>query len=334
VPLPVGLPRRALGRVRTANLSTLNRAPLPVGLQGLTWDGRESNSQAEAAGLRPAGLTTCPTVPGVGTRLGRRVRSGARSGRVPAKQQSAQIGAIGEHPLNVATATRPGNIFSNRCDPPAGRQLAARPADESQDPRTRVVTGSACCSSDRTWSPTRHGPPREAPFQQPHLRMSDWPMIRAAAESGDTVEDPSENALYMMLEDIEAGEGTYLIVGSLTDSTHQTYAQTSRNDDGTYIVEYRDGGPERHYGTIAQDMRTAHALITGWVFGIPGWRDSGHRCPLKRRLPSRVGDGERVGWAAWPMGWRLGRSGGRRRPRRSCLRRRRPRRCLGCAASR
>src|SRR4051794_16982923 len=70
MPLPVGLPRRAPGRIRTANLSILNRAPLPIGLQGLAWDGRESNSQAEAAGLRPAGLTTCPTIPGVGTRPG------------------------------------------------------------------------------------------------------------------------------------------------------------------------------------------------------------------------------------------------------------------------
>jgi hypothetical protein len=107
-----------------------------------------------------------------------------------------------------------------------------------------------------------------------HPRMSNRPVLRATAESGDAINDPSEDALYMMLEDIEAGEGTYLIVDSLRDSTNQTYAQTSRNDDGTYIVEYRDGGPDSHYGTVAQDMRAAHALITGWAFGVPGWRDS------------------------------------------------------------
>jgi hypothetical protein len=88
-PLPVGLPRRAPGRIRTANLSTLNRAPLPVGLQGPAWDGRESNSQAEAAGLRPAGLTTCPTIPGVGTRPGQRV---VRRAQEPSAG-SAAIGA-------------------------------------------------------------------------------------------------------------------------------------------------------------------------------------------------------------------------------------------------
>lgn len=107
-----------------------------------------------------------------------------------------------------------------------------------------------------------------------HARMSDGPVLRATAESGGTIDDPSEDALFMMFEDIEAGESTYLIVDSLRDSTNQTYAQTSRNEDGTYIVEYRDGGPEHHYGTVAQDMRAAHAVITGWAFGVPGWRDS------------------------------------------------------------
>ena len=107
-----------------------------------------------------------------------------------------------------------------------------------------------------------------------HFRMSDGPLLRATSESGDTISDPSEDALFMMFEDIEAGESTFLIIDSLRDSTSQTYAQTSRNEDGTYIVEYRDGGPENHYGTVAKNMRAAHALITGWAFGLPGWRDS------------------------------------------------------------
>lgn len=104
--------------------------------------------------------------------------------------------------------------------------------------------------------------------------MSDTPVLRAVSESGDTIVDPSEDALFMMLEDIEGGESTYLIVDALRDATGQTYVQTSRNADGTYDVEYRDGGPEHHYGTVAEDMRAAHALVTGWAFDIPGWRDS------------------------------------------------------------
>ena len=104
--------------------------------------------------------------------------------------------------------------------------------------------------------------------------MSNEPVLRATAESGDAIDDPSEDALFLMFEDIEGGAGTYLIVDSLEDSTGQTYAQTSRNDDGTYIVEYRDGEPDRHFGTVVNDMRSAHALVTGWAQGRPGWQDS------------------------------------------------------------
>ena len=104
--------------------------------------------------------------------------------------------------------------------------------------------------------------------------MTYEPQLRATAECGDTIDDPSEDALFMMFEDVESGGSTYLIVDALTDVSGQTYAQTSRNDDGTYIVEYRDGGPDHHYGTTVSDMRTAHALITGWAFGTPGWRES------------------------------------------------------------
>ena len=104
--------------------------------------------------------------------------------------------------------------------------------------------------------------------------MSSEPVLKATAESGDVMHDPSEDALFMMFEDIEAGEGTFLIVDSLQDASSQTYAQTSRNDDGTYVVEYREGGPDRHFATVAPDMRSAHALVTGWAFGLPGWGDS------------------------------------------------------------
>lgn len=104
--------------------------------------------------------------------------------------------------------------------------------------------------------------------------MADRSLLRATAESGDVVDDPSEDRVFMMFEDIEMGFGSYLIVEDLGDSTSQTYAQTCRNDDGTYIVEYRDGGPTQHYGTTVADMRAAHELILGWMWQLPGWHES------------------------------------------------------------
>ncbi|CAM3490623.1 hypothetical protein NOZE110980_00380 [Nocardioides zeicaulis] len=84
----------------------------------------------------------------------------------------------------------------------------------------------------------------------------------------------------MMFEDIEAGHGTFLIVESLVDQSGQTYAQSSRNDDGTYVVEHRDGRPDRHFGTTVADMRIAHGLVTGWAFNLPEWDKSATWTPI------------------------------------------------------
>jgi hypothetical protein len=97
-------------------------------------------------------------------------------------------------------------------------------------------------------------------------------MLRAKTEAGDQWDDPSEDLLFELLSDIEAGEGSFVIVELAADSNGQTYAQAARRDDGSYIVEYRDGSADRHYGTAVADMRTAHKLLTGWACEIPGWK--------------------------------------------------------------
>ncbi|HSX67605.1 hypothetical protein [Nocardioides sp.] len=97
---------------------------------------------------------------------------------------------------------------------------------------------------------------------------------RAELESGEVMNDPSDDGLFMLFDDLESGRSGYLIVDDLRDPSGHTYAQSSRNDDGTYLVEYRAGGADRHFRTTAPDMRAAHALIVGWTFDIQGWREA------------------------------------------------------------
>ncbi|WP_207307649.1 hypothetical protein [Arthrobacter sp. S39] len=99
-------------------------------------------------------------------------------------------------------------------------------------------------------------------------------VLKAFNESGQTWEDPSEDLLFMLLEDIERGDEKFLIVERLADATQQTYIQSARNDDGTYVVEYRDGSPQEHFGTNVDDMRSAHALIAAWAIELPKWSES------------------------------------------------------------
>ncbi len=95
-------------------------------------------------------------------------------------------------------------------------------------------------------------------------------VLRATSESGDVVDDPSEDALLTMLQDLEAGRGTFLIVESLGDGTGQTFVQAARNDDGSYVVEYRQGSAEQHFQATVPDFSQAHVLVTMWAFGLPG----------------------------------------------------------------
>lgn len=94
--------------------------------------------------------------------------------------------------------------------------------------------------------------------------------IRASVESGNSWDDPSEDHLFLLVEDIERGDESYLIVERLNDSSGQTYLQTIRNEDGGYLVERRDGSADKHFQTRASDYKYAHALIAAWAFGERG----------------------------------------------------------------
>jgi hypothetical protein len=105
--------------------------------------------------------------------------------------------------------------------------------------------------------------------------MTADPALRAYPENGPPRDDPSEDLLLQLLQDIEAGQGTFLIVSKTIDNSGQTYAQTLRCEDGSYVVEHREGTAEKHYGTTVSDLRAAHALLTGWAFERPDW-DAGN----------------------------------------------------------
>jgi hypothetical protein len=104
------------------------------------------------------------------------------------------------------------------------------------------------------------------------VMATDLPVQRAKTEAGEVWDDPSEDLLFELLMDIERGEGSFLIVELTADPNGETYVQAMRGDDGSYIVEYREGSADRHYGTVAADMRAAHKLLAGCACEIPGWQ--------------------------------------------------------------
>jgi hypothetical protein len=101
--------------------------------------------------------------------------------------------------------------------------------------------------------------------------VDDPPALRAIPEEGRPWDSPSEERLYLLLQDIEAGAGDFLIVERATDPRGETYAQVLRTDDSSYVVEHREGDAENHYSTVVPDMRAAWEMLTGWAFQRPGW---------------------------------------------------------------
>lgn len=92
--------------------------------------------------------------------------------------------------------------------------------------------------------------------------------IRAVMENGDTYDDPSEDVLLLLLEDLAAGEGSWLIVEKVADASGQTYAQALRLSDGSFQVERRRGSADTHEVAPAQSLRDAHRLLTRWAFEL------------------------------------------------------------------
>ena len=70
----------------------------------------------------------------------------------------------------------------------------------------------------------------------------------------------NQDSPFVVLERMDATQGDY-------------YAQALHRPDGTWIVEYRDGGRERHYQADAPGPGAAYRVLAGWALQLPDWRE-------------------------------------------------------------
>jgi hypothetical protein len=96
------------------------------------------------------------------------------------------------------------------------------------------------------------------------------PVLRAITESGETWDDPSEDLLFILLEDVSDENGLFVIVERRADTSRQTYMQVTRMEDSGFRSEYRHGSAVRHFFAVTPDMRVAHRVLTDWAFELPG----------------------------------------------------------------
>jgi hypothetical protein len=95
------------------------------------------------------------------------------------------------------------------------------------------------------------------------------PILRATTATGAVYDDPSEDLIYELLGDIERDEEQFAVIQRLADTSGRTYAQVIKCDDGAWLVERRDRGPESHDAVTLPSLRQAHQALTSWAFELP-----------------------------------------------------------------
>ena len=95
------------------------------------------------------------------------------------------------------------------------------------------------------------------------------PILRASMASGVSWDDPSEDLLFELLNDIEEGREHFMVVKRL--GLPESYVQAILLEDGSWLLEYRAGSAEQHFAATSEDKRRIHAAMTGWAYDREGW---------------------------------------------------------------
>lgn len=85
----------------------------------------------------------------------------------------------------------------------------------------------------------------------------------ADAENGDHIADPSEDALFMLLQDLNSDGNAFVTINPANDSGW--YASVSLLDDGSYEVECRDPDRHQHELTTETDITAIAKDLSIWL---------------------------------------------------------------------
>ena len=96
---------------------------------------------------------------------------------------------------------------------------------------------------------------------------------RADAENGDGIDDPSEDALFMMLGELNHDDNTFVVIQPDTDDP-PWFASVSLLDQGGYEVELRDVRHREHELAVQQDTSRIAKDVTTWMAARNGAKPS------------------------------------------------------------
>jgi hypothetical protein len=102
------------------------------------------------------------------------------------------------------------------------------------------------------------------------------PRLRVTEANGDSWDDPEDDKIFDLVRDLGPDNRFLIVERHDRPSLWQHYMQVYLNDDSTFALEFRDGGPQAHYraevGADARDLPAA--IIVQWASDQTGWRDA------------------------------------------------------------
>ncbi|GAA2974579.1 hypothetical protein GCM10010446_68530 [Streptomyces enissocaesilis] len=116
-------------------------------------------------------------------------------------------------------------------------------------------------------------------------------MLQAVEADGATWDGPSEDQLHDVLADMNLA-CRFVIVRRLdSEPADQHYLQVFLHDDLSYQVEYREGGPARHFQTCVPrgqgvfTVEPASEVLQGWACRRSGWHEAHSWAPWSPAEP-------------------------------------------------
>ncbi|MFF3959760.1 hypothetical protein ACFYY1_42345 [Streptomyces sp. NPDC001890] len=86
----------------------------------------------------------------------------------------------------------------------------------------------------------------------------------ADSENGDRIDDPSEDALFMMISDLDDSDNTFVVVQPDEDDP-VWFASVAVLDEGGYEIVHRDTTRNEHEVTTATSINDIARDLTIWM---------------------------------------------------------------------
>ncbi|MCX4970142.1 hypothetical protein OHA98_36390 [Streptomyces sp. NBC_00654] len=89
---------------------------------------------------------------------------------------------------------------------------------------------------------------------------------RAVSEDGDIIDDPSEDALYMLFSDLNDADNTFVVIEPYEDEPRWHASVTVRGEGG-YEVVRRDTARREHEVVTEDSIHRIANSLTIWMAG-------------------------------------------------------------------